>query len=1067
MKERIIVIYIILLTLVNTVSIAAETQDNQGELQIYIFTDKGLPLKGAIINHKEKNYISNNAGFINFTDFPGQRTYSVLYEKNVVAEISVKIRQNMVHETLVTVSTVNELPVVVSDNEDPVPVVTNDRKEIDDTLSKGKLIGSVKHIETLEKISGVTIVFREVDLETVTDDAGNFSVDISEGTYSISLIHSDYSTRTIDEIVIKVGEEQSIDIMLTPSAITLDAINIFASNEVRVQGGVANLIEETKNSGVMLNLIGSEQMSKSGDSDAASALGRVTGLSIVDGRYVYVRGMGERYSGSYLNGARLPSPEIDKRVVPLDLFPTSVLESMAIQKTYSPDKYGDFAGGTVGLRTSGIPKDRYKRRLRAIFSSSIGYNVGSTFTEQMMDVAGKLDFLGIDDGHRGYPENLGSEEVTEGSIMNPGMTPQEINDIGKSMNPDWDGTTGVIPPDFSLSASIRNKVEFGKSQELGWNLSLLYKNAWDLSESSISNYSSVNPPQIYYDYNSVETNHDVDIGGLFDFEYKPNENLSIGSTTLLVRTTDNSVQNYEGYFASDDLIFSVTNVSWIESTLFSQRLGGDIRFDFLNDSELNWQYTFSRANRYEPGNTSIKYTRNNEGDPLELYFRSNAADITFVDVKDNIHDAGLQFEIPVFLFSSKTADYIELGGQVMVQDRTSDVRRFAYGPTGGGLDLTQNPDDLFVEDNIGNGLTFGEFTSPTDNYKGFHNIYAGYITTDIIMPFDIRFNGGVRAEYSDQRVETFNLFGGTQSEASLVKLDFLPSLNFTIPITDKMQVRIGGSRTVNRPDLRELSDAPKYGVAGSGTFTGNPDLKRAEIYNGDLRWEYYITEQENLSLGVFYKKFTDAIEVINLAGGGDPTTLGNVPSAYNLGFELEWRLSLRYISDGIRGYVIKNKPSPGVRKFLGNVSGVFRDLYTSGNLSFIKSEIDYQGDKGINTSETRGLQGQSPWIINASLGYKNSVSWSQESKSHTNVNLNYNVFGPRISRIGVNGTPDYFDQPYHQLDLITKHSFNEVFSVGFKFGNILDLPVIETVGDQEVNNRRKGRSFSLSVKFDI
>lgn len=1067
MKHKISIIYIFLLSLIPSVTVSGETQDNQGELQIYVFTEEGLPLKGAVIHHKEKNYISNNAGFINFTDFPGQRTYNLTYDNITVAEISVKIRQNMVHETIVTVSTTKDSPVLVSEEDQSIPVIANDRATLDESLPKGSLKGSIKHIETLESIEGVTVVFREVNLETVTDGNGNFSVDIPAGTYSISLIHSDYSTRTIDSIEIKESQEQKLDISLTPSAITLDAINIFASNEVRVQGGVANLIEETKNSGVMLNLIGSEQMSKSGDSDAASALGRVTGLSIVDGRYVYVRGMGERYSGSYLNGARLPSPEIDKRVVPLDLFPTSVLESMAIQKTYSPDKYGDFAGGTVGLRTSGIPKDRYKRRLRAIFSSSIGYNVGSTFTEQLMDVSGKLDFLGIDDGHRALPDNLGSEEVTKGSMMNPGMTPQEIESIGESMNPDWDGTTGVIPPDFSLSASIRNKFEFGKSQELGWNLSLLYKNAWDVSESSISNYSSVNPPQIYYDYDSIETNHDVDIGGLFDLEYKPNENLSIGSTTLLVRTTDNSVQNYEGYFASDDLIFSVTNVSWIESTLFSQRVGGDIRFNFLNESELNWQYTFSRANRYEPGNSSIKYTRNNEGDPLELYFRSNAAEITFVDVTDNIHDAGLQFEIPVFLFSSNTADYIELGTQVMIQDRTSDVRRFAYGPTGGSLDLTQDPDDLFTPENIGNGLSFGEFTSPTDNYKGYHNIYAGYITTDIILPLDIRFNGGVRAEYSDQRVETFNLYGGTQSEASLVKLDFLPSINFTVPIADKMQVRLGGSRTVNRPDLRELSDAPKYGVAGSGTFTGNPDLKRAEIYNADLRWEYYITEQENLSVGVFYKNFTDAIEMINLAGGGDPSTLSNVPAAYNLGFELEWRLSLRYISDAIRGYVIKNRPSPGTRRFLGNISGVFRDLYTSGNLSIIKSEIDYQGNKGINTNETRALQGQSPWIVNASLGYKNSVSWSQEAKSYTNINLNYNVFGPRISRIGVNGTPDYFDQPFHQLDLITKHSFNEVFSIGFKFGNILDLPVIETVGDQEVNNRRKGRSLSLSVKFDI
>lgn len=1041
----------------------------KGEVQIYIFTDKGLPLEGARIDLDGGELQTDSSGFVFFYDGPGPREYEVRYDDMLVAKIGMTLVEGQITEALVTVSLDGE-SVTIQEEESPADLLAGmDRARIDENLPKGTLAGKLRHIETEEEIVGATVIFRGVALETITDGEGFFAIQVPEGTYSISLIHPDFSTRTIDNLEVKENQTNQVDILMTPSAITLDAVTVYASTEVRVQGGIADLIEETKNSGVMLNLIGAEQMSKAGDSDAASALSRVTGLTIVDGRFVYVRGMGERYSVSYLNGAKLPSPELDKRVVPLDLFPTTVLESLVIQKTYSPDLYGDFAGGSVGLRTAGIPNDRYKRRLRTIASASVSFDMDSTFTEQLMDTAGSLDFLGIDDGGRKFPESIGDEEVTSGTIMNPGMTDGQIEQAGEALNRDWDGDPGVVPLDLSLSLSLRDKVDFDRGGALGWNLSVLYKNDWDVTDSVMADYAQVDPSVLDYRFDFVTTAHNIDIGGLLDLEYRPSDALGIGSTTLLVRTTKNEAQNYHGIY--DEYSYSNYAMSWVESMLLSQRLGGDIRFNGLNEAELSWQYTFSRASSVEPNSSIIQYARSSssgEDEPYELFFRDNAAQILNADVKDNIHDGGIRIEIPIFWFSDSSADYLDLGLQGLYQERDAAVRRFAYGPViGTEEDLTVDPDELFTDENIGDEIMFAEYTKATDNYKGTHLMFAGYVDSDIILPLDIRMTAGIRGEYSNQAVETFALYGGYTANASLTAIDVLPSLNFTFPIIEDMQLRLGGSRTVNRPDLRELSEAPKNSVEGAGPFVGNPDLKRAEIYNADLRWEYYITEQENVSAGLFYKYFINAIEIIKLAGENAGSTLGNVPTAYNLGLEFEWRLSLRYISDGIRSYVIENRPSPGMRKALGAVSSVFRDMNTSGNISFIRSEIDYKGNQGINTSEKRSLQGQSPWIINASLGYKNAVSWSQDRKTHTSVNLNYNVFGPRISGLGTEGLPDYYDMPFHQLDLIMKHSFNEVFSIGFSLKNLLDLPAIEMVGSEIVNEVEKGRSFSLSVKFDL
>jgi outer membrane receptor protein involved in Fe transport len=1078
---------------------AAFGQSNQGEVQIYIFSEDGQPLEGVVTEANGETYESNSSGLINFTHPPGTHEFTLIYQGSEVAQVSVPVRQGQATEAIITARRGEGKAAVDTGRAEDIREMEEDRQEIDPDAPTGTLQGSVTHIETGEAITNATIIFREVDFETTTNEEGLFSANLPEGDYSFSVIHPDFSSQTQDEVGISVGETTEVAIELTPAAIQLEEVPVFATEEIRVQGGIANLIDETRNSGVVLNLIGQEQISRTGDADAASALRRVTGLTVVDGRFVYVRGMGERYSSSYLNGAALPSPELDKRVVPLDLFPTEVIESMAIQKSYSPDLRGDFGGGAINLRSIGIPDDRYKRRLRTVVNTSIGYNLGTAFTEQLVAQPGSLDWIGVDDGTRKLPDDIDEydERIFEESLsgIGGGLPPEEVERLGESLSGRWDPEEQLLPLDYSGSISVRDKIEIGTDRSFGFNGAVSYSNSWSAEERRERTFETAagSGYRTNSDYEVDRTSRDVDISALLDLAYKHSSDLDFKSTSLLIRATDNVVEQYQGGFLDSGLDLKFTEQSWVEQTLYNQSLGGNVGLGILNQADFGWQYTFSLANRYEPDQRYLIYQDDNddgnfEEDNQRLYVRSFAAQKLHSSVRDYVHDGQLDLSVPIFWFNDASSDFIDVGSSVMYQTRETDTRRFAYEVQGELVntpeeeqDLTEEPDELFQDENIGTDdegefLQFEEKTIASDNYRGEHLILGGYLSTDILLFDDLRMNSGARVEYSEQTVEVIDLFTGEAEEPAVLEtVDVLPAVNFTWPLTDKMQVRLGGSRTVNRPDLQELSPTQRFGPPGTGSTFGNPDLKKATIYNADVRWEAYLAERESVALGAFYKYFQDPIEVQQIPGPSFPTTYTNVPRAYNVGGELEWALQFRFVSDVLRDFMVgldfdSLERERRWRRRLGSVSSFFRDLRTTGNVSVIQSQIDYAGeDRGANTSNERPLQGQSPYVVNASLGYKNSVSWSQDRQTYTSLFLNYNVFGPRILALGTQGVPDIYEQPFHQLDLVFKHQFNLYFSIGFKAKNLLNLPAQQTLGEAGdlVQEYRKGRSFSISGTLDL
>jgi TonB-dependent receptor len=349
--------------------------------------------------------------------------------------------------------------------------------------------------------------------------------------------------------------------------------------------------------------------------------------------------------------------------------------------------------------------------------------------------------------------------------------------------------------------------------------------------------------------------------------------------------------------------------------------------------------------------------------------------------------------------------------------------------------LSLTPEEIFVPGNINPGdFQFEEITRQTDNYLADQKVVGGYLMTDLPLGLGFRLVGGIRVEHSSQHVKTFELFNPDNEPvvSDLATTDLLPAAAVSWDFSEDMLVRLGAARTLSRPDFRELSPATFNDVTGGRQVYGNPELERAAINNLDLRWEWYLEAGESLSLGVFYKRFEQPIETIVVVSAQHSVTYENAEGADNLGIELEFR------------------------KGFGFLDKMLQDFYLAGNATWVYSSIDLP-EEGIQTSSSRPLQGQSPYVLNFQLGYDNV-------ESGTSVVVLYNVFGKRIAEVGALGAPDVYEQPFHQLDLVIKQDLGGGFSMGFKAKNLVDPGVRFTQGDQTTETFRRGRSFSLGLE---
>jgi hypothetical protein len=793
------------------------------------------------------------------------------------------------------------------------------------------------------------------------------------------------------------------------------------------------------------DIIDASELGRTSAGNVAEAVQQLPAVTIVGGRFAYVRGLGDRYSQTLLDGSSLPSPEPDRRTVPLDLFPLGMIESVSVAKTYSPELPGEFAGGSVQASTVGVPVGRFVK-----LSLSGKYVDGTTFGDFESYEGGNLDFLGYDDGARELPDAVPSVQVTGGAA---GLSESQLAEIGASFEPIWSPYTTTAGPNTGISLSLGDRWELGDMMKLGLIAAGTYSSSYqtvtdeqrDVVQQSIDGLNAIST------YSLDTYSHETELAAVIATTLEISPAQQITWRNLLSRSSEDKVVLQSGYDGQNEgADVEYTRLQWVERLLANTQLSG--RHLFIGDVLLDWRGSASLTERDQPDTRQNKYVDQDDDGIFEWDTGTNSGVRQFYFQTDNVYDFGLDLAIPFNPFEipeESDADpdrlepgqYIKVGAALTSRRRTLDTRKFRFLGDTSGLDLTLPPEELINPGTILDGtFVIEEQTRPTDNYEATQDLAAAYISTAFRVCEDIRIAGGLRVERSDQVVTTFDLFGPDSVEASLDDTDFLPALNATWELDPGRthQLRLGLSQTVSRPEFRELAEFEYSDVEGGFGVVGNPDLERALLRNYDLRWEWFPSRTEVVSASLFAKTFDQPIEQVKLPTGGAPlTSFANADSAMLYGFEVEGRKELDFLGSAWSPFTVR------------------------GNFALIRSEIEIRDDPlTLQTSNDRPLQGQPEYTGNLALFYEDEASgWS--------ASILANTFGERIDSVGTGGIPDFYEQPRIELDLIVSRKFENGGTLKLGLGNLLDDPVEIKVGSLTQRKYRKGMTVGLSYSIDL
>jgi len=1020
-------------------------------LSLYVFNEGAPVPEIEVLVDSELVDTTNAAGLAELSIPPGIHYLELRLQDSVVLDQQILAVQDEYSQWIVDVTGGGSAiyDIESSGPEAPGPAVA---AEVPDAVVSGYIEGRLFSADDGKPIANARIFVSGVSGDIRSDEEGRFSAEVPSGQRSVSVLHSGYNTLTQDNVEVLEGGSTSLELKLVPAGSELPEFVVIVPH---ISGSLASVLEERRQDVAVANILGSEQISKAGDSDAAGALKRVTGLTLVGGRFIFVRGLGERYSSTLLNGANVPSPDPTRRVVPLDLFPSGIIDSIAVQKSFTPEMPAEFGGGTVQLRTKRMPEAPF---LEA--EGGIGYNSQATGKDGLAYDGGSYDWTGYDDGSRDMSPLLaaasadGTRVKEYSRFTGEGYTREELQAIGRSLDANYNIYDKTIPPNYSFAAAGGKPFQPREDVTIGFLAAMDYDNKWDTTVQQRTDYvvgGGELVPENNYTY--YTTGNKIDLSGFVTVGADLGDHNSLTYNWMLLRSTSNLTQRYAGFnkdAAGGDVQF--TDLEWIERQLISNQLLGEHTIPKLWDLTLKWNYTSATAKTDEPDSRSYRYdpdTLTPQTDDLIFSLRNDSNQRRWGSLEDNSDTLNIDLVQPLQFWQK--ADLSVLAGCSSVKkDRTSTLRRFAFqsrGPVSGDPELRRNPNpDFIIYDPtiVPNGWQINEVTIPTDSYTAEQTLDAWYLSLDFLYNDWLRLGGGLRQEKSEQSVSTFDILGegNTPVVSNLDTDDPFWSFSTTL-IFGNHQIRAGYGQTINRPDFKELSPAIYKDPLLDRFIKGNPKLIQAYIDNYDLRWDWYFDQGEFVSLGVFYKQFSNPIETVVLPGAAQITSFDNAESATNSGIEFELYKNLDFIGKWW-----------GTPEWWGK-------WYVNTNYAWINSEIKLSElNSSVQTSATRPLQGQSPYVWNFQLGY-------DDLDRGINTALLYNVFGERIVDVGTNGAPDIYQQPFPQLDFVYSQTLWDNWKFKFRARNLLDSEVEITQGDKTRRYFKLGREYKVAVEWSF
>ncbi|HUG44800.1 MAG TPA: TonB-dependent receptor [Acidobacteriota bacterium] len=889
---------------------------------------------------------------------------------------------------------------------------------------RGSLTGVIINLANGSMIPGVEVQLEPAALQTTTDLDGMFSFSLPPGEYSLRVSHDGFVEYQVTGISVRSGKATFQDVALNPLGMQMGETTVVADAE---RASVTALLAERKTASTVSDSIGSQEMSRLAGSNAADVMSRVTGISIVDNRFVYVRGLGERYSNTMLNGAMIPSTQPDKKVVPLDLFPSSLLENIRTEKTYTPDQPGEFSGGIVKIQTVDFPRTRTFR-----VSYGQGFGTNTTFQKFLNYPGGRWDWLGFDDGTRALPSNFPAERIVRATrFSTSGFEPEELQGFGRSLANVWSPSTDRSAiPDQSASVVFGNTIG-----RFGFVAALAHSNKFHTRRELQSFFKVGLDQQVapFHDYEFDLSSRSVRTGVTGSLAYEISKNHRVQHRSFYVKDASDEARIFEGF--NGDLLRNIRNIRlrFVEEGVYSGQVAGQHYLNGLSNSFIEWRLNYSRSSLDEPDLREVLYEERNDVFVLANQSQSGLRMFNFLD--ENLWEPAVDFTN--YFNVSSISGNVKFGGSYRSRDRNFSSRRFRFTHRDTeSIDLSLPPEQLFQLENISpNGLELREETRPTDAYEGAEINRAAYGMADIAFR-SWRFVGGARVESNAQRIETFDLFdrlNPSRITTVLRNTDLLPAASVIYRATASMNLRASFSETLNRPEFRELSPFEFTDVVGGRAVVGNPELIRSRIRNYDMRWEWFVSPVELLSASFFYKNFDSPIERFVEPTAQLRTSYLNADSARNMGFEVD------------------------VRKGLGFLSDRLSDFSINSNYTFVDSEIRIpEQELNVLTSLSRPLAGQSRHVFNGILEYSPTASGAV-------TRLMFNYQGDRISDVGSLGLPDILQDGVVRMDAIFIQPFREKWSLKISAENLMNPAHRFLQGDQVQREFKLGRNFSISV----
>ena len=886
--------------------------------------------------------------------------------------------------------------------------------------------GMVIEDKTGQPLPGATVTIVELNKSRVADANGNFIFSkIEPGTYSVKVTALTFQEKEITEVIIVKGEIINLTISLVEKSNQLDEV-VIKNTKAKVES-VKSLLTMQKNSASVSDGISAETIKRTPDKNTSDVLKRISGASIQDNRFVIIRGLNDRYNASLLNGAPLPSSEPDRKAFSFDIFPSNMLDNIVITKTATPDLPADFGGGVVQINTKSVPDKDFQS-----ITIGSGYNTITTFKNQKTYEGSNTDWLGFDNGKRDLPSTIPSTEVF-GTL-----TYQERATIAKSFQSDWNIQDTNFKPNTSFQYSIGRHYDFN-DKVFGMMFSISNNRSFNFNETTRFDYDNPDPalPSIltskFKDNNYSEQ---VLTGALANFSLKLNENNTISFKNIYSINSNDLVVDRTGQKDVTDTRVIEADVRWFTSNrIYSGQLIGDHYFT-KHKIRINWTGFYSDIKRSIPNLRRNIYTiaNPNSTNPDEtvpyaaIATNNGGADygggMFFSENKETIKGGKIDIS-KKFNLSEESINEIKIGGFLQERNRDFFARQLQYNilTFGGNFDyslLTLPNSSIFSVSNMGEispgvtGFTLFDFTKFTDSYKAGSKLNAGYIMFDNRYK-KFRLVWGARIENYIQTLDS-RLTETDYLALNTSQTDILPSANLIFSINKKQNLRLSFSKTLNRPEFRELAPFGFYDFTTQFFTQGNPDLKVAKIRNIDLRYEFYPGKGQLFSVSYFNKYFTDPIE-IKQEINNKTVTYRNAKSAKNSGFEFEFRTLLSSI-------------------FTSDKTTFFDDITLFSNIAIIKSQVDVSNFNTANTEKSRPLQGQSPYVFNAGLQYINKDNgWA--------ISANINRVGNRILFASSEIKPAIWEKARTFLDMqIAKSLYKNKIEIKLNIQNVLAQDLI-------------------------